>query len=218
MSLSAKQQAKYNTSIFTWVAQNFSNKEFSPDELLSAFNNDTDKKVKFPSKKKVSDPNKPKKGNTAWIFFTNDMREKVKADNPDAKTTDLTKIMSPMWKALSPEDKKPYEDKAKADKERYEKEMENYKGSDSDSDSDVEVKPKKSKKVKKAKSDKPKKLTLRAYVMKEHKEQINQLCSDNAVDGKNANFMKMVTTFIDGCSDEERDELQAKVDEHNESL
>ena len=218
MSLSAKQQVKYNTSIFTWVAQNFSNKEFSADELLSAFNNDTDKKVKFPSKKKVSDPNKPKKGNTAWIFFTNDMREKVKADNPDAKTTDLTKIMSPMWKALSPEDKKPYEDKAKADKERYEKEMENYKGSDSDSDSDPEVKPKKSKKVKKAKSDKPKKLTLRAYVMKEHKEQINQLCSDNAVDGKNANFMKMVTTFIDGCSDEERDELQAKVDEHNESL
>jgi hypothetical protein len=218
MSLSAKQQAKYNTSIFTWVAQNFSNKEFSADELLSAFNNDTDKKVKFPSKKKVSDPNKPKKGNTAWIFFTNDMREKVKADNPDAKTTDLTKIMSPMWKALSPEEKKPYEDKAKADKERYEKEMENYKGSDSDSDSDPEVKPKKSKKVKKAKSDKPKKLTLRAYVMKEHKEQINQLCSDNAVDGKNANFMKMVTTFINGCSDEERDELQAKVDEHNESL
>ena len=218
MSLSAKQQAKYNTSIFTSFAQNFSTKEFSADELLSAFNNDTDKKVKFPSKKKVSDPNKPKKGNTAWIFFTNDMREKVKADNPDAKTTDLTKIMSPMWKALSPEDKKPYEDKAKADKERYEKEMENYKGSDSDSDSDPEVKPKKSKKVKKAKSDKPKKLTLRAYVMKEHKEQINQLCSDNAVDGKNANFMKMVTTFINGWSDEERDELQAKVDEHNESL
>ena len=91
---------------------------------------------KFPSKKKGSDPNKPKKGNTAWIFFTNDMREKVKADNPDAKTTDLTKIMSPMWKALTPEEKKPYEDKAKADKERYEKEMENYKGSDSDSDSD----------------------------------------------------------------------------------
>lgn len=217
MSLSAKQQTKYNTALFAWVADNFSGKEFSPDEVLSAFNNDTDKKVKFPSKKKASDPNKPKKGNTAWIFFTNDMREKVKADNPDAKTTDLTKIMSPMWKALTPEKKKPYEDKAKVDKERYEKEMENYKGSDSDSDSDAEVKPKKSKKVK-AKSDKPKKLTLRAYVMKEHKEKINQLCSDNAVDGKNANFMKMVSKFIEGCSDEDIEGLQAKVDEHNESL
>jgi len=125
--------------------------------------------------------------------------------------------MSPMWKALTPEEKKPYEDKAKVDKERYEKEMENYKGSDSDSDSDAEVKPKKSKKVK-AKSDKPKKLTLRAYVMKEHKEKINQLCSDNAVDGKNANFMKMVSKFIEDCSDEDIEGLQAKVDEHNESL
>ena len=92
--------------------------------------------------------------------------------------------------------------------------------SDSDSDSDSD-KPKKAKpKSKKKATDpsKPKKLTLRAYVMKEHKEKINQLCVDNAVDGKNANFMKMVSAFIEGCSEDELNELQSKVDEHNNAL
>ena len=36
-------------------------------------------------------------------------------------------LMSPMWKALSNEDKKVYEDMAKLDRERYHKEMAEYK-------------------------------------------------------------------------------------------
>ena len=220
MSVSAKQQTKHATSILAWVADNFSGKEFSTEDLVEAFAEDKSKKVKFPTKKKATkDPNKPKKGNTAWIFFTNDMREKVKGENPEAKTTDLTKIMSPMWKALTDEEKKPYQEMAVADKVRYEKEMEGYKSSESESDSEGEVKPKvKAKKKVNADDDKPKKLTLRAYVMKEQKEKINQLCSDNAVDGKNANFMKMVSKFLEDCSNEERDGFQVGVDKHNESL
>ena len=220
MSVSAKQQTKHATSILAWVADNFSGKEFTTEELVEAFAEDKSKKVKFPTKKKATkDPNKPKKGNTAWIFFTNDMREKVKGENPDAKTTDLTKIMSPMWKALTDEEKKPYQEMAVADKVRYEKEMEGYKSSESESDSEGEVKPKaKAKKKVNAVDDKSKKLTLRAYVMKEHKEKINKLCSDNAVDGENASIMQMVTKFIEDCTTEEREELQSNLDKYNESL
>ena len=220
MSVSAKQQTKHATSILAWVADNFSGKEFTTEELVEAFAEDKSKKVKFPTKKKATkDPNKPKKGNTAWIFFTNDLREKVKGENPEAKTTDLTKIMSPMWKALTDEEKKPYQEMAVADKIRYEKEMEGYKSTESESDSEGEVKPKaKANKKVIADDGKPKKLTLRAYVMKEEKEKINKLCSDNSVDGKNANFMKMVSKFLEDCSTEEREGLQVGVDKHNESL
>ena len=108
---------------------------------------------------------------------------------------------------------------AVADKVRYEKEMEGYKSSESESDSEGEVKAKaKAKKKVNADDDKPKKLTLRAYVMKEEKEKINKLCSDNSVDGKNANFMKMVSKFLEDCSNEERDGFQVGVDKYNESL
>ena len=220
MSVSAKQQTKHATSILAWVSDNFSGKEFTTEELVEAFVEDKSKKVKFPTKKKATkDPNKPKKGNTAWIFFTNDLREKVKGENPEAKTTDLTKIMSPMWKALTDEEKKPYQEMAVADKIRYEKEMEGYKSTESESDSEGEVKPKaKANKKVIADDGKPKKLTLRAYVMKEEKEKINKLCSDNAVDGKNANFMKMVSKFLEDCSTEECEELQSNLDKYNESL
>ena len=41
--------------------------------------------------------------------------------------TDITKKIAELWKELSAEDKAPYEEKAKKDKERYGKEMEAYK-------------------------------------------------------------------------------------------
>ena len=44
--------------------------------------------------KQVVDVNKPKKDRCAWIFFTNEMRLKIKADNPNVnyKSTDLSSI------------------------------------------------------------------------------------------------------------------------------
>lgn len=220
MSITASQQNKYNKQFVEWMVQNYSGKEFDTEDVLKAFSSDAP--VKFPKAKKAKDSKKPKKANTAWICFTQEMREKVKADNPDATTTDLTKIMSPMWKALSDSERQKYEDMASEDKERYDKEMVEYNANNSDSDTDSDSdKPKKAKsksKKKVADPSKPKKLTLRAYVMKEHKEKINQLCVDNAVDGKNANFMKMVSAFIEGCSEDELNELQSKVDEHNNAL
>jgi hypothetical protein len=218
MSLTSSQQNKYNKQIVEWMVKNYSGKEFSVEDVLVALSSESS--VKFPKLKKVKDSNKPKKANTAWICFTQEMREKVKADNPEASTTDLTKIMSPMWKALSDSERQKYEDMASKDKERYEKEMVDYKPSDSDSDSDADKPPKVSKAKPKKNKDPsaPKKMTLRAYVMKEFKQKINDMCVDNAVDGKNANFMKMVSVFIEGCSEDELSEIQEKLDEHNNSL
>ena len=81
-------------------------------------------KAKKPRKKKDKDA--PKKGLSAFMFFSNDKREQVKADNPGIAFTDVARKMGELWKAATPEDKKPYEAKAEEDKGRYALEMEAY--------------------------------------------------------------------------------------------
>ena len=61
----------------------------------------------------------PKRGTTAYFFFTADIREKTKAENPEAKITDMAKIMGAKWKELTGEHKQKYVDLAEKDKQRY---------------------------------------------------------------------------------------------------
>ena len=54
------------------------------------------------------------------MFFANENRDIVRAENPDATFGQLGKLLGDKWKALTPEEKGPYEQKAAADKKRYE--------------------------------------------------------------------------------------------------
>ncbi|KAG0165867.1 Non-histone chromosomal protein 6 [Apophysomyces sp. BC1034] len=78
---------------------------------------DEDKK-----KKRAKDPNAPKRGLSAYMFFSQDNRQKVKEENQDATFGTIGKILGEKWKNMSDEEKKPYVEKAKVDKERYESE------------------------------------------------------------------------------------------------
>ena len=77
-------------------------------------------------KRKKKDKNAPKKNMSAFMFYSNSMREKVKEDNPGIAFTDVAKKIGEMWKELTAEDKAPFEAQAEADKERYSKEMGEY--------------------------------------------------------------------------------------------
>ena len=50
-------------------------------------------------------------------------RDNLKAKKPDLKFGELTKELTDQWKSLSEKDKKEWEDKAAAEKDRYNKEM-----------------------------------------------------------------------------------------------
>ena len=105
--------------------------------------------------KSIKDPDAPKRGKSAYIFFCNANREVVKSELGDElKTTEITKELGARWNKLKEStkasDKKlltKYEKMATDDKDRYEKEK-----SDSSSSDDDSVKVKKTKKptVKKA--------------------------------------------------------------------
>ncbi|TKA26111.1 Non-histone chromosomal protein 6 [Salinomyces thailandicus] len=87
--------------------------------------------------KKKKDPNMPKRGLSAYMFFANDQREKVREENPGIKFGEVGKVLGERWKGLNEKQKAPYDAKAAADKKRYEEEKAAYTaGGDDDEDED----------------------------------------------------------------------------------
>lgn len=74
----------------------------------------------------VIDPNAPKRGLSAYMFFANEQRENVREENPGVSFGQVGKILGERWKALSEKQRMPYEAKAAADKKRYEDEKQAY--------------------------------------------------------------------------------------------
>ena len=56
---------------------------------------------------------------TAWIYFCQDRRSSVLTENPEMSFGDVVKKLSQQWQVMSEEEKKPYEDLHRADKERH---------------------------------------------------------------------------------------------------
>ncbi|KAL1916519.1 uncharacterized protein VTP21DRAFT_5710 [Calcarisporiella thermophila] len=78
------------------------------------------------TKKRKKDPNAPKRPLSAYMLFSQEKRKQVLEENPDVKFTEVGKLLGAMWKELSEEEKKIYNDKASKDKERYEREKADY--------------------------------------------------------------------------------------------
>ena len=75
-------------------------------------------------KRQKKDPNAPKNAKSAYIFFTMKKRASIASGS---SPTEIMQKLGKMWSAMSEAEKKPYEDSAKKDKERYEREMAKYK-------------------------------------------------------------------------------------------
>ena len=64
----------------------------------------------------------PKRGISAYMAFSTEMRPSIKADNPSASFGELGKLMGAAWAKMDAGAKKKYEDIAAKDKARYEAE------------------------------------------------------------------------------------------------
>lgn len=102
--------------------------------------------------RKKKDPNAPKRACSAYLFYASAIRPAVKEEFPDLSFGETQKKIAEKYKELTEDEKSKYEDMAATDRQRYEREMENYTppsdDSDSDSDSDSDV-PKRKKRKKK---------------------------------------------------------------------
>ncbi|KAI1908902.1 Non-histone chromosomal protein 6 [Ophidiomyces ophidiicola] len=85
--------------------------------------------------KKKKDPNAPKRGLSAYMFFANEQRENVREENPGITFGQVGKLLGERWKALSDKQRAPYEEKAAADKKRYEDEKASYNAQEEEEES-----------------------------------------------------------------------------------
>lgn len=72
--------------------------------------------------------NEPTRPLTAFMFFSRDMRDKVKAENPDVSFGQIGTILANMWTTASLNTRVEYNTLEYRDKVRYQKEMEKYTG------------------------------------------------------------------------------------------
>ncbi|MCJ1424321.1 Non-histone chromosomal protein 6 [Sticta canariensis] len=82
--------------------------------------------------KKKKDPNAPKRGLSAYMFFANEQRDNVREENPGITFGQVGKVLGERWKALNMKQREPYEAKAKNDKQRYEDEKASYNNTNDD--------------------------------------------------------------------------------------
>lgn len=74
------------------------------------------------------DPSKPRGKMSSYAYFVQTCREEHKKKHPDSSVNfaEFSKKCSERWKTMSAKEKGKFEDMAKGDKARYEREMKNY--------------------------------------------------------------------------------------------
>jgi len=70
--------------------------------------------------------NAPKKPQTAYFMYSATVREELKKSDPTMKVTQVAKEAGARWRALSAEDKKPWQEKATAAKKEWQTKMDAY--------------------------------------------------------------------------------------------
>ncbi|XP_033104485.1 uncharacterized protein LOC117107068 [Anneissia japonica] len=78
----------------------------------------------------LKDANAPKAPTTAYVFFSNEQRLKVKKENPDMSFTEITKLLGNQWSSLNEDEKKKYIENAESDKRRYINDLKAYQQTD----------------------------------------------------------------------------------------
>ncbi|TNN08017.1 High mobility group protein isoform 2 [Schistosoma japonicum] len=76
-------------------------------------------------RKRIKDPSMPKRSWSAFFFFCDAFRSKIRSEHPDWKVSDIAKELGRRWEECS--DKEKYEQRAQNDKLRYEQDMQKYK-------------------------------------------------------------------------------------------
>ncbi|CAO3646411.1 unnamed protein product [Mucor fragilis] len=77
-------------------------------------------------KRKRKDPNAPKQPPSNFFLFSNSIREQVDKQHPEASFSEKSKIYGARWRKLSEEQKKPFTELAKKEREKYLKEVAAY--------------------------------------------------------------------------------------------
>jgi len=79
-----------------------------------------------PYKRAKLEAHRPKKPLSAYIYFSQEFRERLKTEHPDWTGQEIMKKVSHTWQHMSKEEKAPFDKAANDDKDRYEKELKHF--------------------------------------------------------------------------------------------
>ncbi|KAJ1972891.1 hypothetical protein H4R34_005254 [Dimargaris verticillata] len=79
-----------------------------------------------PTTPRIAPPNTYKRFRNAFIYFVNEQRKARNPGQQSIKNREFVQMMSLEWRALSEDEKKPYTDMARLDRERYDKDVETH--------------------------------------------------------------------------------------------
>ncbi len=116
---------KLNTIVLNMLEKG----DTTPNDWLSKSNQSRLKSVLGDSEKPQKDPNAPKRGKSAYLFYCQDVRDNVVSDLGEGiKTTEITRELGRRWNEIKDNPKKvaKYNKLAEEDKSRYEKEKSEY--------------------------------------------------------------------------------------------
>lgn len=72
-------------------------------------------------RKRSKDPNAPKRSLSAFFWFCNDERPKIRGMNPEYTVGDVAKELGRMWAGVDPQTRERYNLMAERDKQRYQR-------------------------------------------------------------------------------------------------
>ena len=72
-----------------------------------------------PWKRARKDPCAPKRPMSAFLYFSQGRRTKLKTENPNMKNTEVSRLLGEMWRNAADEERNPYIEKEKEEREKY---------------------------------------------------------------------------------------------------
>ncbi len=82
------------------------------------------KKQRRPRRRK--DPNKPRGALTPYMCYSKEVRPSIMQQHPNASVTEVAKLIGAQWRQLTDDQKRPYTEMARKDRERYKEAMQHY--------------------------------------------------------------------------------------------
>ena len=77
----------------------------------------------IPSKRSRKDPSAPKRPMSAFLFYSQGKRKELKEQNPGIKNTDISRLLGDRWKAAPQEERLPFIEREKKERDVYNKEI-----------------------------------------------------------------------------------------------
>mmetsp|Transcript_15831 Transcript_15831/g.17873 ORF Transcript_15831/g.17873 Transcript_15831/m.17873 type:complete len:183 (-) Transcript_15831:1010-1558(-) len=120
-------------------------------------------------KKRVVDPNAPKKPHSAYVQYLQDTREQIVKDFPDLKQTEIMAKIGNLWSNLAEKTKKKYENSYQKELKKYEVEFAKYKAGKGEPVPEKKTTKKKATPKKATTKKEPKKSTSKSSASKKRK-------------------------------------------------